>query len=110
MTEARLNIRVSSEIKEQAEAVFKELGMNMSTGINVFLNKVVKQRGIPFELSVSEDSTLELEVKELEGIARHSVSDSLDHLRNEGLPVALYDAEQKRPYLSYPDGRQEFVA
>lgn len=27
---------------------------------------------------------------------------------NNGVPVAKYDAKQKKPYLEYPDGRKEY--
>ena len=37
MTETRLNVRVDNAIKKQAETVFAALGMNVSTGINIFL-------------------------------------------------------------------------
>ena len=33
-----------------------------------------------------------------------------DEIRKiKGLPVARYDAETKRAYLEYPDGRREYV-
>ena len=38
MLETRLSVRVDQKIKKQAEAVFTALGMNMSTGINIYLS------------------------------------------------------------------------
>ena len=55
MTETRLNVRVDNTVKKQAEAVFSALGMNMSTGINIFLAQVARSRAIPFALELGGD-------------------------------------------------------
>ena len=47
-----INIRVDSELKRKAEAVYAELGMNLSTAMNVFLRSSVRYGGIPFELKL----------------------------------------------------------
>lgn len=44
--------RVEPEIKEQAEQVLEQLGIPMSNAIGLFLNQVVLQRGIPFEIKL----------------------------------------------------------
>ena len=45
-----LNIRVDRELKEQAEAVFADMGMNMTTAINLFMRQTLRQGKIPFEI------------------------------------------------------------
>ncbi len=47
---AQLNIRVDDEIKKQAEQLFNDLGMNLSTAINVFLRQALIKQGMPFEV------------------------------------------------------------
>ena len=49
MSATNLNIRTDKEIKNQAEEIFNELGLNMTTAINMFLRTVVREYGIPFE-------------------------------------------------------------
>lgn len=49
-----LNIRVDEDLKRKAEAVFSELGLNMSTAINIFLRYSVRYGGIPFELRIEK--------------------------------------------------------
>ncbi len=49
---ANLNIRVDDTLKKQAEHIFSELGMSLSTATNIFLKQVVRCNGIPFELRV----------------------------------------------------------
>lgn len=47
-----LNIRVDEELKRKAEAIFSELGLNMSTAMNMFLRYSVRYGGIPFDLRI----------------------------------------------------------
>ena len=52
MATTNLNIRTDKAIKDQAEEIFNELGLNMTTAINMFLRTVVREYGIPFELKL----------------------------------------------------------
>lgn len=47
-----LNIRMDRTVKEQAEALFSELGLNMTTAINLFLRTSIREHGIPFPLKI----------------------------------------------------------
>jgi DNA-damage-inducible protein J len=49
-----LNIRVDEDIKRKAEAIFFELGLNMSTAVNIFLRYSVRYGGIPFDLRIEK--------------------------------------------------------
>lgn len=49
-----LNIRVDEELKREAEAIFNELGLNMSTAMNIFLRYSVRYGGIPFDLRIEK--------------------------------------------------------
>lgn len=50
MGTTNINIRVDSEVKQKAEAIFNELGLNMSTAMNMFLRYSIRYGGIPFNL------------------------------------------------------------
>ena len=52
MMTTNLNIRIDKDIKEQAEGIFNELGMNMTTAVNIFLRTAMREPGIPFELKL----------------------------------------------------------
>ena len=52
MTTTNLNIRMDKDIKDQAELVFNELGLNMTTAINIFLRTAIREQGIPFSLKL----------------------------------------------------------
>ena len=52
MTTTNLNIRIDKAIKDQAEEIFNELGLNMTTAVNIFLRTAIREHGIPFELKI----------------------------------------------------------
>ena len=46
-----INIQVDSNVKKEATMVLTDLGLSMSSAINLFLKQVVKKNGIPFEIT-----------------------------------------------------------
>ena len=52
MTPTNLNIRTDKEIKDRAEQLFSELGLTMTTAINMFLRTAIRENGIPFALKL----------------------------------------------------------
>ena len=48
---AQINLRVDDDVKRNAEKTFDEIGLSMSTAINIFLKAVIRENRIPFELS-----------------------------------------------------------
>ncbi len=55
-----LHVRVPEEIKAQASKIFAELGIDLSTGIKIYLTKVVENKGIPFQMKTREGLIQEL--------------------------------------------------
>ncbi len=58
MATTNLNIRTNKEIKDRADSICCELGLNMTTAVNMFLRAMVRQNGIPFELKLGEPNEL----------------------------------------------------
>ena len=54
MATTNISIRMDSELKAQAEALFSELGMNLSTAFNVFVRQSLRDGGIPFEIKMDQ--------------------------------------------------------
>ena len=52
MATTNLNIRTDKGIKDQAEEIFAELGLNMTTAVNMFLRTAIREHEIPFELKL----------------------------------------------------------
>ena len=47
-----LNIRIDKDLKERADAVFSEMGMNLTTAFNIFVRQTLRQGKIPFEILI----------------------------------------------------------
>ncbi|MGI6325733.1 MAG: type II toxin-antitoxin system RelB/DinJ family antitoxin [Saccharofermentanales bacterium] len=50
MSTTNINVRVDSSLKKEAENLFSDLGLNMSSAITIFLKSAVSYNGIPFEV------------------------------------------------------------
>ena len=48
------SVRIDSEIKQECESLFGELGMTLTTAINVFLRQAIRDGGMPFEVKVGK--------------------------------------------------------
>ena len=47
---------MDAELKTQADALFAELGMNLSTAFNIFVRQAIREGGIPFDISLKQPS------------------------------------------------------
>ena len=45
---------MDSDLKAQADALFSELGMNLSTAFNIFVRQSLRDGGIPFEIKMEQ--------------------------------------------------------
>lgn len=52
MAQTNINIRMDEQLKKQFDLLCNQLGMNMSTAINIFAKAMVRRQGIPFEVSL----------------------------------------------------------
>jgi DNA-damage-inducible protein J len=52
---AQVNIRMDDGLKEKADFLFDELGLSMTTAINIFVRQVVRQGRIPFDITTHSD-------------------------------------------------------
>ena len=62
---AQISLRIDDDVKRSAERTLEDIGLSMSSAINIFLKKVAREKRIPFELSVdpfySKENIEELE-------------------------------------------------
>ena len=107
--DVRVTIRVNRELKENAEALFDYLGLNMSNAVNIFLRKAVNQRGIPFPVHAGKQGIGGISADEVSRAFNNAVKKDLVKKRRKGLPVARYDTETERAYLENADGTKEYV-
>ncbi|MBR0420349.1 MAG: type II toxin-antitoxin system RelB/DinJ family antitoxin [Erysipelotrichaceae bacterium] len=51
MKNVNVTLRVDEDLKKQAETLFSELGLNLTTAFNIFLRQSVREQQIPFQVS-----------------------------------------------------------
>ena len=52
MATTSVTIRMDESLKKQAEKLFEEMGLNMTTAFTIFTKAVVREQRIPFEITV----------------------------------------------------------
>ena len=86
MSKTSMSIRLDSEVKEQAQQVFNNLGMDMTTAINIFLRQAIQYQGLPFDVRLDENRRLREVLTDLDqnrnmSQSFESVSDLMEDLR-----------------------------
>jgi len=98
MASVNYTLRMEETDKKAAEIVFKSLGMSFSTGLNVYIKKVGRERRIPFKMdlneSVSPDTLKDaFEALQKESIANGAEDMTLDEINAE---IALARKEKRK--------------
>ena len=52
MEHTGMNIRINKMVKQEAQQIFSDLGLDMTAAINIFLRQVIITRSIPFDLKL----------------------------------------------------------
>lgn len=88
-----INVQVDANDKKQVTNILKDLGLNMSTLINMTLKQVIKRNGLPFEVRNPRPSKELLEaLEESENIAQEYKDGKRKGYNNiEDLKKALLD-------------------
>nr|WP_321297284.1 type II toxin-antitoxin system RelB/DinJ family antitoxin [uncultured Sphaerochaeta sp.] len=79
-----MTIRMNREVKQKAQKIFADLGMDMTTAINVFLRQAIQHKGFPFDvvLTIPNEVTLDaMEAAEHEKV--YGPFDSVSTLMDE---------------------------
>ena len=66
MATSSMNIRMDTEVKTRAQALFAQFGLDMTTAINMFLRQSIRVRGVPFDLRLDHIPSLEQAVRDVE--------------------------------------------
>ena len=56
---ARISIRMDDDLRKEADEILDELGLNMSSAVNIFVKQLVRQGGLPFTPTLETRQSLE---------------------------------------------------
>ena len=86
--DARISSRIDPDLKRKSEAILAEIGIKPSQAITMFYTQIVRQRGLPLDLKIPNDETIEA-IDELRDPERRkglktftSVADLMDDLNS----------------------------
>ena len=92
MATTNINVRVDTNLKKEAESLFNDLGLNMSSAITMFLKSAVSHDGIPFEVKRTPNEITRAALAEYSTMKSHPEAyksyDTFDELLNEVIPDA----------------------
>ena len=93
-----LQVRDDDDLKNQASAIYSELGIDLSTAIRMFLKRTVLEKGIPFDTKL-DDVTLKgiLAIDKMRSISEQNGNSemTLDEI-NEVIRLAREDKKRKK--------------
>jgi DNA-damage-inducible protein J len=78
--DATVRARVDAQLKKDVEQILSEIGLSTSQAITLFLKGIKRERGIPFELKIPNEETLQA-MREVEEGKTEKVT--LDELKAE---------------------------
>jgi len=76
MSKVQTSLRLEEETFNEAKDILKSLGMNFTEAVNVFASMVVQERGLPFEVKVSDYPSVSFEE------AQEKVIESIKNISN----------------------------
>ena len=78
--EAILQVRMDSELKEQAELLYKQLGTSFAEAVRIFAKQSIEEQAMPFKIHLSSPGT-----KRTLGIAngQYTIPDDIDGSNDE---------------------------
>jgi DNA-damage-inducible protein J len=78
--------RIDADLKHDVEAILSEIGLSTSQAITMFMKGIKRERGIPFELKIPNEETLE------------AMKDAEVGINMEEITIDEMIAEHKRGY------------
>ncbi len=89
MAVSNVSFRIDSDLKAQADKLFSQLGMNMTTAFNIFLRQSVREGRIPFSITINTPNAdtiaAMLEAEQMLGdpqLKTYDVEDALRELKS----------------------------
>ncbi|MDR1157488.1 MAG: type II toxin-antitoxin system RelB/DinJ family antitoxin [Oscillospiraceae bacterium] len=102
MTETtNLSIRIDRSLKDEADIVFNALGMNLTTAVTIFVRQAVRQKKIPFEISLDAAGgnrrvTMAEAMTASERIWQTSIQNEMDKMTMDDIDAEIAAARKAR--------------
>lgn len=82
---ATIHARTTPDLKAEVERILKKLGMNTTDAINLYFNQIRLRKGLPFEVKIPNETTIETFKKTDKGKELVKCKDADDMFRKLGI-------------------------
>ena len=86
-----IHVRVSPDIKNEAESIVNEMGLNLSYAITIYLKQIIRLKKIPFEIRTDDNET-ENRIEKLTYALNATGGKEIDHQSKK--IIHLYASDQ----------------
>ena len=90
-----LNIKIDRDLKLRADRLFDEMGMNLTTAVNVFIRQAVLERAIPFQIRRGVERTGATASIEQRRAAMQEIRDLLSNVDGSSIDLDKMRAERR---------------
>lgn len=91
-----VNIKMEENVRDQAKKLFDELGLDMTSAVNIFLKAAIREQSIPFALSTTDQDKMQ---SELEKKLRLDIRTSEQEIKKgQGIPFSQAMRELNTKY------------
>ena len=98
-----LNIKIDRELKIKADQLFNEMGMNLTTAVNVFVRQAVLERAIPFKIQRGAPNIGKVVSVEQRRAAMQEIRDLLSDVDGSSIDLDKMKAERMTAKFEYND-------
>ena len=90
-----LNIKIDRDLKAKADRLFNEMGMNLTTAVNVFVRQAVLERAIPFKIYRGTEKSKTTVSVEQKRAAMQEIRDLLADVDGDGIDLERMKSERR---------------
>ena len=92
-----LNIKVNRDLKKQADLLFAEMGMTLTTAVNIFIRQAVLEQAIPFRIYIDSDRAIASRAKTaLRAMQEHAIANGLENMSMDEIDAIISKTRQEK--------------
>ena len=92
-----LNIKINRDLKKRADILFNEMGMTLTTAVNIFVRQAVQEQAIPFRISIDSDRVAALRAKEaMKSMQEQAVANGISEMSLDEINEIIAEVRQER--------------
>lgn len=98
MASSVLQVRVDEGLRAQAAAIYEDLGIDLQTAVRIFLKRSVRERGLPFGMTLNEvkDTTAEAGIQVIQSMREAAEKAGLSGMSLDEINAEIAEERSER--------------